>query len=129
MLPSLLFVVLVLTLSSEVYLVKSDSSTQSMIPSAYTGKTVEKYHTMPHSCPPPLVNQSRYYCPGSSNDTNIELIGFLPSFSIAQNGVGTFIAGAIPLAVEDVNRSVSPQFACNTFDVDPAVTFLQSFFC
>jgi hypothetical protein len=64
-----------------------------------------KYHTMPHQCPPPIVNQTRYYCPGGDDDPkNVELIGYLGSFDVSVDGVGILIAGAIPLAVEHVNK-------------------------
>ena len=46
-----------------------------------------------------------YNCPGGDrNTTDYILFGFLGSFIPAYNGVGMIIAGAIPMAVEKVNK-------------------------
>jgi len=75
-----------------------------------------EYRNTSQDCRPRLDSQSTIYCPGNSSDTDpIELIGFLTSFDVNFGGEGTWISGAIPLAVENVNRSVSHVCRCLTF--------------
>lgn len=53
------------------------------------------------------VNESsfKYLCPGwNSSITDYFLYGYLGSFLPEYNGVSQLIAGAIPLAVEEVNK-------------------------
>lgn len=54
-----------------------------------------------------IWNRTEDLCPGadlSLEDDKIDIIGYLGSFSIMRQGLGVFMGGAIPLAVEAVNR-------------------------
>lgn len=99
----LLLLIFILTSSTV-----SKASPHNRVPNANPGTSLEtESMKIEQICSPGLINQTRIYCPGKqSNNHTIELIGFLTSFDVDQNAVGTFIAGAVPLAVENVNRSV-----------------------
>lgn len=51
------------------------------------------------------VSSFKYLCPGGDEKLDpYFLFGYLGSFNPEYNGVSTLIAGAIPLAVEQVNK-------------------------
>lgn len=63
------------------------------------------YSGCPYTVKPIDKNNSKYKCPGGNEEIEpYILFGFLGSFQPAYSGVGMIIAGAIPMAVEKVNR-------------------------
>lgn len=52
-----------------------------------------------------IQNRTDDLCPGADSSLVDDIwIGYLGSFSIMRQGLGVFMGGAVPLAVEAVNR-------------------------